>query len=145
MTPQFEAELKRKAAGTSDLVPWELVADIENPATSRADPVIDYGVRARLNDVKVHDDYQAGEVLADQTGNDTVRTFTFAVAVDLVVIESAGANLVSRADPFGGTPAVSTGIRCNDGAPVYVPVETTVVKVYVPSGATCTVYGLRRT
>lgn len=96
-------------------------------------------------DQKTHDDYQAGEVLADQPGAAGVLTFTFTGGVaQLVVVTSTGASLTARADPFGGTPAANLGIRCDDGVPTYVPVATSAVKVFAPVGTSVSVYGLRR-
>lgn len=95
-------------------------------------------------DQKVHDDYQAGECLEDQLGTNAVLIFTFSTAVQLVVVESSGADLVCRADPFGGTPTASKGFRCSDGAAVYIPVATSEVQVYAPAGTTVAVNGYRR-
>lgn len=99
----------------------------------------------RASAVQVKDDYQTGEILADQSGAGAVLTFTFASSMSLVVVQSVGTALVSRADPFGGTPSAVLGIRCDDGVPVYIPVQTSSVKVFAPVGTTVTVYGLRRT
>lgn len=94
---------------------------------------------------RVRDDYQTGEILADQSGAGAVLTFTFASAVQLVVLESVGANLTSRANPFGGTPTASLGVPLRDSTPTYLPVETSTVRVFAPSGTTVHCYGLRRT
>lgn len=99
----------------------------------------------RASAVQVKDDYQTGEILADQSGAGAVLTFTFTNQQSMVVVHSVGANLVSRADPFGGTPSSTLGVRCDDGVPVYMPVQTSSVKVFAPTGTTVTVYGLRRT
>lgn len=92
----------------------------------------------------VRDDYQAGEVLADQNGAGAVLTFTFSAAVQLVVVTAKGTNLTARADPFGGIPSGGQGIVCDDGVPTYIPVTATVVKVFAPSGMAVTVFGMRR-
>lgn len=42
-----EAELKRRDAALA-LVDWLLAADAENTATGLSDPVVEYGLRARL-------------------------------------------------------------------------------------------------
>lgn len=98
-----------------------------------------------LAGLKVHDDYQAGEVLADQTGAAAVLTFTFAAAVNLVVVDANGATTdIARADPFGATPTATQGIPCRDEVPTFMPVTTTVVKVYAPTGMVVSVYGYRR-
>lgn len=98
----------------------------------------------RASPVPARDDYQDGEVLADQSGAGAVLTFTFASPVHMVVLESVGTDLTSRADPFGDVPSASQGIRLHDQAPVYVPVVTSEVQVFAPAGASVTVVGLRR-
>lgn len=90
----------------------------------------------------VADDYQAGEVLADQTGTGAVLTFNFAEPVNLIVIHARGG--VGRANPFGGVPAANLGIVCGDDTPTYVPITTSVVRVFAPAGVTVTVFGMRR-
>lgn len=92
----------------------------------------------------VGDDYSDGEVLAEVSGSNGVETITFTSAVNLLVAESAGEDLVSRLDPFGGTPTSSLGVPCRDEVPVYMPVTATTVKAYVPTGATLNVWGYRR-
>lgn len=94
--------------------------------------------------IKVRDDYQAGEILADQSGTGAVLTFTFSTAVQLVVAQSTGTSLTARMDPFGGTPAASLGIRMDDGVPNYVAITCTTVQVFAPVGVTVAVYGMRR-
>jgi len=98
----------------------------------------------RSSKVGVADDFQAGEVLADQNGAGAVLTFTFTSSVQLVVIHARGATLVARADPFGGTPSASQGIVCGDDTPTYVPVNTSSVKVFAPVGMVVNAYGMRR-
>ena len=112
-------------------------------STGLTQPLTDAQLRA--SKVGVADDYQAGEVLADQSGVGAVLTFTFSAAVQLVVIHARGASLTARADPFGGTPSASQGIVCGDDAPTYVPVATSLVKVFAPAGMAITVHGMRRT
>lgn len=90
---------------------------------------------------RVTDKFTGGEVLADLTGAGAVLTFTFASAVQLVWVFSAGAD--SRADPFGGTPSATLGIPCDTDTPMPLTVETSSVKVYAPTGATVTVWGFR--
>jgi len=106
-------------------------------------PITDSQLRASA--VQVKDDYQAGEILVDQSGAGGVLTYTFSNQQSLIVVHSVGTLLTSRADPFGGTPSSTLGIRCDDGVPVYIPVQTSAVKVFAPSGTTVTVYGVRRT
>lgn len=90
----------------------------------------------------VADDYQGGEVLDDQSGNNGVRVFNFTSLVQLLVIHVRGGT--GRADPFGGVPNVVKGIVCSDDVPTYIPVTTASVQVYAPIGSTITVYGMRR-
>lgn len=87
------------------------------------------------------DAFLGGEVLADQSGAGSVLTFTFTTPVQLVWVRSKGG--ISRADPFGGTPAASTGIPCADDEPSPITVQTSTVKVFAPSGATVSVWGYR--
>lgn len=92
----------------------------------------------------VRDDFDGGQVLEDQAGAGAVLTFTFSSPVNLVVMESSGAALVARADPFGGTPDTDTGIPLRHETPTYAPVITSSVKVFAPIGTTISVYGYRR-
>lgn len=117
-------------------------AQLRAAAVPISGPLTDAQLRASL--VPVKDDYPGGEVLAQQTGAAAVLTFTFASAVQLVVVESAGEDLVSRADPFGGTPSATLGIPCRDQVPTYLPATATVVKVYAPTDAAVNVWGYRR-
>ncbi|MDQ6719334.1 MAG: hypothetical protein M3003_00890 [Candidatus Dormibacteraeota bacterium] len=95
--------------------------------------------------IKARDDFQTGECLADQTGAGAVLTFTFAAPRNLVLIEAVGTGTqVARADPFGGTPNVTTGIRCDDGVPTYVPVTTTTLRVWAPASMAVAVAGFSR-
>lgn len=109
---------------------------------SAAGSIAPIGTAARP--MPVRDDYTGGEVLAQQAGAGAVLTFTFASEVQLAVVESSGALLVSRADPFGGIPAAALGIPCRDEVPVYLPVAVTVVRVFAPVGANVNVWGFRR-
>ena len=113
------------------------------PATQPVSgPLTDTQLRAAK--VGVADDFQAGEVLADQTGAGAVLTFTFAAVRNLVLIQAAGAGQVARADPFGGTPSATQGIRCDDATPTYLPVTATAVKVFAPAGMVVSVAGFSR-
>lgn len=93
----------------------------------------------------VRDAYTGGEVLPDQAGAGASLTFTFSSPVQLVYVfaRSAAGGSISRADPFGGTPAASAGIPCDDGVPQAIPVTTSTVKVFAPSGVTVSVWGYR--
>lgn len=114
----------------------EVVNDVGNPLPVSGFPA----------DQKVHDDYQSGECLADQTGAGAVLTFTFTSPVQLVVVDANGAATdVARADPFGGTPTASLGVPCRDEAGAYMPVSTSVVRVFAPVGMIVSVVGYRRT
>lgn len=109
----------------------------------RATPVPVSGFPA---DQKVHDDYQSGEVLEDQTGAGGVLLFTFSAPVQLVVVDANGAVTdVARADPFGGTPTATRGVACRDETPAYMPVATSAVRVFTPVGMAVSVAGYRRT
>jgi hypothetical protein len=93
----------------------------------------------------VQDDYQTGEILADQTGAGAVLTFTFSAAVQMVMIFANGlATDIARADPFGGTPTATLGIPIGDEAVAYLPVTTSSVKIFAPAGMVVSVAGLRR-
>jgi hypothetical protein len=93
----------------------------------------------------VRDDYQSGEILADQTGAAGVLTFTFASAVHMVYIFANGlVTDIARADPFGGTPSATLGIPIGDEAAAYLPVTTTSVKIYAPTNMVISVAGFRR-
>lgn len=95
--------------------------------------------------VDVSDDFTGGEVLNDQTGADSVLTFTFAAPRSLLLIQAVGDDLVARADPFGGNPTAIRGIRCDDSTPTYLPVRTSQVKIYTPNGMVVSVAGFSRT
>ena len=90
------------------------------------------------------DDYVGGQCLPDQTGDGAVLTFTFSLPVNLVVVHSNGTDLVSRCDPFGGTPSDTQGFICGDDIPVYLPITCTTVKVFAPASAVVSVAGFRR-
>lgn len=95
--------------------------------------------------LKAKDDYAGGEVLADQTGAAGVLTFNFASPVNLVVIFANGAATdIARIDPFGGTPTAILGIPVGDEAASYLPITTSSVKVYAPTGMVISVSGFRR-
>lgn len=111
-------------------------------AVAGLDPLTDVQLRAAPPSVR--DDYLFGEVLAEQSGANDVLTFTFSTPVQLVVVESKGVGLVSRANPFGATPSQSLGWPCRDEIPNYFPVITSSVLVYAPNGTTVNVIGYRR-
>lgn len=93
----------------------------------------------------VRDDYDHQESLEDQNGDGAVLTFNFTQEVAMVLIVSDGANLISRATcESTETPTSTKGIRCYDEVPTYIPITTSVVKVFAPSGATVTVVGMWR-
>lgn len=91
----------------------------------------------------VKDDFDGGQVLAEQTGAGAVLTFTFSAPVNLVVVEASGL-IDARADPFGGTPTATLGIPCRDETPVYLPIITSSVKVWAGVGVAVNVWGFRR-
>jgi hypothetical protein len=98
---------------------------------------------AFLQHVRAKDVLTGGEILADQDGAGAVLTFTFSQAMDVVWVQSRGADLVSRVDPFGGTPSATSGIPALDDTPVPLTVRATAVKVYAPAGATVCCWGYR--
>jgi hypothetical protein len=108
-----------------------------------SDPDTGESVKVSLAGLKTNDDYQAGEVLADQNGAGAALTFTFSSEVQLVVVESNG-TLDSRCDPFGGVPTAMLGIPCRDKVPVYIPVAATVVQVFAQVGSVVSVWGFKR-
>lgn len=93
----------------------------------------------------VRDDYQSGEVLADQVGTGSPLSFTFSAPVNLVVIDASGEDAdVARADPFGGTAGSALGIPCRNDTPTFMPVVATTISVWAPTGMTVSCYGYRR-
>lgn len=114
-------------------------------------PTLDTAVRDRLptalvatGELSVADDYQEFEALSDQTGAGSVLTFTFTSAVNLVVVHAVGTSQVARATTTQ-TPSATLGARCPDDAPTYLPVTTSVMKVFAPNGMLVSVCGYRRT
>lgn len=98
---------------------------------------------------QVADDYQAGEILPDQSGNGGVLTFTFAASVQNIWVYAVNpldltATGEVRVDPFGGTPSASTGIPVSYGGGFPIPIVTSSVKVFAPVGSRVTIYGNRR-
>ena len=158
MSVTVEAELKRKPAGSDELVAWELVLDADNPDTGRADPVIDYGVRAALDTiltavtgiltdaqlraslVPVKDDLNALVPLADDVGDGTVKTFDFTTPVHLVWVKCVGGEGRAAIDT---DPTLSFGVVCEDGIPQPLTVTTQTLKVIADAG-TVHVWGFRR-
>jgi len=90
--------------------------------------------------MKVADVFTGGEALADQTGDGTVKTFTFASPVDLVWVRCVA--VAGRCDPFGGTPSASQGIYCAADEPNPMTIRTSSVKVFAASGQ-ISVWGYR--
>lgn len=114
-----------------------------NPLLGNAWPVLLTDGTKVIVPVPTQDIYTTGEVLADQTGTGAVLTFTFSEARDLVWVRADGGQV--RADPFGGTPAASTGVRCDDGIPNPFTVQTSSVKVYAPNGVVVQAWGFSYT
>lgn len=85
------------------------------------------------------DAYQAGEVLADQTGANAVLTFTFAAPRYQIWVLSRGGN--ARVDPFGGVPSAILGIPCQDGVAMPVQLRATTIRVWAPTGAAVNAWG----
>lgn len=101
-----------------------------------------------VNTLQVKDDYQVGEILADQSGVGGVLNFDFSNPVDFIWVTDIGATTtnISRVDPFGGTPSSSLGIPVFNATPTPINVTParTRIQVYAPSGSTITMYGYRR-
>jgi len=112
----------------------------------RANPVpVDVGGRLPAGmhtdgSMKVADVFTGGEALADQTGDGTVKTFTFASPVDLVWVRCVA--VAGRCDPFGGTPSATQGIYCAADEPNPMTIRTSSVKVFAASGQ-ISVWGYR--
>ena len=92
-------------------------------------------------------DYSSAQILADQAGAGGVLTFNFTTPVDFIWVTDTGTTTtnISRVDPFGGTPAASTGIPVFNQTPTPISVvpPSMTVKVYAPAGANISMYGLR--
>ena len=93
------------------------------------------------NPIPASDVFLGGQALADQASTGAVLTFTFASPVQLIWVKPTGGTC--RVDPFGGTPAASVGIPCDDGIPNPLTVRTTVIQVFANSGVTVSVWGYR--
>lgn len=101
-------------------------------------------VGTQSNPIKTSNDFSNGEILSEQTGVDGVLTFSFSGMVQKVIIVSNGESLVCKANPFGGTPSATSGIPCFHQMPVEISIITNIVRVYAPSSAIVTVWGLTR-
>lgn len=88
----------------------------------------------------VSDVFTGDEYLTDQTGDGTVKTFTFTSAVDLIIVRSIA--VVARATCDGTAPTNSKGIYCAIDEPTYITRRTSTVKVLAASG-TLAVWGFR--
>lgn len=103
----------------------------------------------RASAVPTSDDYQTGEILADQIGAGAVLTFTFSAPVQNIWVYAINpADLTEsgevRVDPFGGTPSGSFGIPVPFGGGFPIAVTGTVIKVFAPADIRVTLYGNRR-
>lgn len=98
----------------------------------------------RASAVAVNDDFSIGELLDDQSGNNTVKTFTFSQPVVGFWIASIGATGLSKLDHYGGTPSPTRGIPLDSGGILVIPEPVTEIKVYIPTGITITVWGQLR-
>jgi hypothetical protein len=101
-------------------------------------------VGTQSNPIKISNDFSGGEILADQTGADNVLIFSFSGPVQKIVITSVGEDLICKANPFGAVPSATSGIPCFHQIPVEISIITNVVRVYAPSSAIVTVWGLTR-
>lgn len=110
MPTQVEAELKRQPAGGGALVSWELVLDALNTDTGRADPVIDYGAREKLDTVITR-------LTTIRDNTDQLETFVDGLEALLTTIrdnaDTVEAKLQSVADNTDGIEGLLTTIRDN--------------------------------
>ncbi len=142
-------DLFRSPLGNSSLLtdlvlapPMRAVLTGRSAADTYNDQIVDTNGTA-----KVKDDYQGGQVLADQTGANAVLTFTFSQQVNQVWINADGgasSTAVCRVDPFGGTPTSVLGIPVYNQAATPILVNATTVKIYTPSGQVVSVWGYYR-
>lgn len=128
-----EVEVKNDAGNP---IPVSIPAGAPVSITGAVEVNNDSGDPLRAKDTMI-----AGEALADQNGAAGVLTFVFSSAVQLVWVRSKGG--ISRADPFGGIPAINTGIPCADDEPTPISVQTASVKVWAPAGSVVSVWGFR--
>lgn len=93
--------------------------------------------------VSTAETFASHEVLADQSGDGTVKEFDFVNgAVDLAWVRCQGG--VGRASGTGAdAPAVNRGAYCADGEPEPITVRGTKVRVFAPVGVTISVWGYR--
>lgn len=93
----------------------------------------------------VRDDYSGGQILADQTAGASALTFTFSSPVNLIYVQiKTGLGTGSgRVNPLGGVATASSGIPCDDGVPMAIPVTSSSVSVFATTGATVSVWGFR--
>jgi hypothetical protein len=92
----------------------------------------------------VRDDYELGELLDDQTGSNEVNTFTFSSQVTSFWVAVVGEEGVVKIDHYGGTPSPTRGIPVEAGGVLPIPEPATVIKIYVPTGLTVTMWGQLR-
>lgn len=90
----------------------------------------------------VKDQLDGFEALDDQTGNGTVRTFTFGSDVELVWVRVVGG--IGRAAPAGPDPSASKGVYCAADEPTPITCVTDELRVFAPNGTTISVWGFRR-
>lgn len=138
--PVTDAQLRASAVPVSGPL---TDAQLRATAVPVSGPLTDAQIRASA--LVVRDDYTSQESLADQSGANDVLTFTFSAEVQLVVVVSRGTDLVCRATANASeTPSATLGVPCFDQAAVFLPVRTSSVKVYAPTGTTVSVVGLKR-
>lgn len=99
--------------------------------------------RIRQNRLDAADSFSGMEVLIDQVGAGSVLTFTFSSAVDCVQVHSVGSE--SRVTDSTQTPSGTFGVRAPDDIPIWLPYQTTTIKVYanLNPATTVTVWGYR--
>lgn len=92
----------------------------------------------------VADDYLGGQILDDQTGDNTVKTFTFSQPVAGFWVAVVGESGVVKINHYGGNPSPTSGIPVEAGGVLPIPEPATAVKIYIPAGLVVTVWGHTR-
>lgn len=97
----------------------------------------------------VKDDFHSGEILPDETGDGSAKTYTFAAerhAVWVYAVDPGDLTAVGeiRVDPFGGTPTATLGIPVPYGAGFPLTIPLTSLKIYAATGIRVTVIGYSR-
>lgn len=147
-----DAELRAAAVpvtgGLTDTQLRATAVSVDTGLTTQTDALTDAELRASA--VTVADDFGVVEYTSDQTGADTVLSFTLSlvspkvvkVDVDPVVADDYD-NYRCRATTDGTAPTSTLGEVCRPGASFLLTAGTT-VKVYAPTGVVVNVTGYGR-